>query len=387
MKSLEFMAGKLGKAAAYFLEDEEQSRRRGEREVALARATGLVAEGRSGEAIDELVPLLEETLSTEERLRLLRLLGRAYLEAGQSSKAATVLADALRGYEAVSNAEQIARTRAQLGGALIALRSYSEAEEHLAAALRAAASGVIKDPLFHVHALHNLGVAFYQRGDYRSALENFERAEKEGRDIADQKWLASLFAAMGMSRRQVGDYEGAITYLRKSEALFEAIRNRARVAEIRFQTARALRALGNRTKASAVLVGAGDLARAANARELAVRIEAFEAFSWAEDGESERGAKQLRALVSEADEAGLDAARFVARLALGKVLALQDPAEAKKVLTAAVALVEQSETTGDVAEAYDELSRVSARQGLSDEALAYANKAYRAASVSRKGGV
>lgn len=33
MKSLEFMAGKLGKAAAYFLEDEEQSRRRRERDL------------------------------------------------------------------------------------------------------------------------------------------------------------------------------------------------------------------------------------------------------------------------------------------------------------------------------------------------------------------
>src|SRR5438046_8285696 len=45
MKSLEFLAAKLGKPLAYFVEDEEQERKRREREVRLVRAGQLISEG------------------------------------------------------------------------------------------------------------------------------------------------------------------------------------------------------------------------------------------------------------------------------------------------------------------------------------------------------
>ncbi|MSQ37775.1 MAG: XRE family transcriptional regulator, partial [Chloroflexi bacterium] len=57
MKSLEFLAARLGKPTSFFVADEADERRRKEREARLARVAQLVAEGRSLEAIDDLESL------------------------------------------------------------------------------------------------------------------------------------------------------------------------------------------------------------------------------------------------------------------------------------------------------------------------------------------
>src|SRR6266542_5686445 len=56
MKSLEFMAGKLGKPVSFFMEDEDIARRRLERDAVAAHAKQLVSEGKAGEAIELLLP-------------------------------------------------------------------------------------------------------------------------------------------------------------------------------------------------------------------------------------------------------------------------------------------------------------------------------------------
>src|SRR6266540_4810346 len=52
MKSLDFMAEKLGKPASYFLEDAGADRRRQERSMMIAQGNQLISEGKASEAID-----------------------------------------------------------------------------------------------------------------------------------------------------------------------------------------------------------------------------------------------------------------------------------------------------------------------------------------------
>ncbi len=341
MKSLEFIAAKLGKSIAHFMDDEEKEQKRRERELSLTRANQLIAQGAAREAIQELSAIPTEDLSLPERLSIKRTLGRAYLEAGQAGRAAAVLTDAVRGYEASGDEEQVARTRAQLGGALITLMDYSEAEGHLQAALG---------------------------------------------DVGDQKWLASVFAAIGMSRRQMGDYEGAITCLLKSEALFDALHNKARVAEIRFQTGRTLRALGNKTRAEEVLGEALRAAREAGSEPLAVRIEAFIGLTEAQDGRYGEARERLEQLVSRADRVDDPGAQFAARFALAKTLTNVDPEHSVSLLRELARVLEERAAATDLADVYDELSKALGKQGRSEEALAYAQRAY-ATSLHAKGGV
>jgi tetratricopeptide (TPR) repeat protein len=385
MRSIEFLATKLGKPVAYFVEDEEQQKRRQQQELAIARAGQLISQGSPKEAITELQALDVEGLPALDRLAVKRSLGRAYVEAGQPAAAASTLTECLRAYQANNDEESVARTRAQLGGALIAMMNYAEAEEHLQEALRSTARGVVRDPLFRVHALHNLGLTYYCRANYNAALEHFDRAAREGSDIADQKWLASLHAAMGMSRRQIGDNEGAITCFLKSEALFEALHNQDWVSEIRFQTARTLRALGNKSRASAVLQEALSAAQASGNDSLAIRIEVFMGVTAAQDGDNANALRRLEQLDQRADAVEDPRARFAVRFGLAKVLAIMEPARAALLLKNLAAQLEKTGATEELGDVLDELSKALGRQGQADEALAYAQRAY-ALSQKAKGG-
>lgn len=382
MKSLEHMAAKLGKPASYFMEDRELEERRGERAVAIARAHQLTAEGRAAEAVEILLPLLEQEQTRLERAAVLRALGRAYWEAGLGAKSATVLQEALDIYAANGNVELIARTRAQLGMALHLMLSYAEAAEHFSEALRAMARGELRDPVLKVHVLHNLGLTFYQRNQFSLALEHFERAESDGADIGDPKWLASLFAAIGMSFEQLKDYDAALAYLGKSEALFESIRNKSRVAEIRFHRGRGLLAIGHRAKGMVTLSEAERLAREAGNPILETRIGMVIALAQMESGEHTAGLAGLRRVRSRADVLGDPALRAATRIIFARSLKTTAPEQAQQIVGEAEqglreALNILEDTPGpELGEAYAELSDVLSRRGLAAEALGYSRRAF-----------
>jgi tetratricopeptide (TPR) repeat protein len=375
MKSLEHMATKLGKAASYFLEDRRLEEQRGERAVAIARAQQLTAEGKAAEAVKLLTPLLEQEQTRLERAGVLRALGRAYWEAGFGAKAATVLQEALDIYQANGNAELIARTRAQLGMALHLLMSYAEAAEHFSEALRAMARGELRDPVLKVHVLHNLGLTFFQRNEFSLALEHFERAESEGADIGDPKWLASLFAGIGMSFHQLKDYDAALAYLGKSEILFESIRNKSRVAEIRFQRGRGQLAMGHRAKGMETLREAQALAHDAENAVLETRIVMNVGVAQLEGGDEEEGLACLRHAQSRAEVLGDRALQVATTVALVRFIKAQAPGEAEQLLRATIDMM-QDRPGPELGETYAELSDVLSRRGLAEEALGYARRAF-----------
>src|SRR6266567_509704 len=96
MKSLEFLADKLGKPTSYFLEDEAAEKRRSERVALVARSNQLISEGKASDAIGLLEGLLKRPVAPSERAALQRSLGRAYTQGQRAAEAATVLNDALR---------------------------------------------------------------------------------------------------------------------------------------------------------------------------------------------------------------------------------------------------------------------------------------------------
>jgi HTH-type transcriptional regulator, quorum sensing regulator NprR len=382
VQSLEFMAGKLGKPVSFFLQGEKEARVRMAAEAEKARALQLIAEGRTREAISLLEPLHEHAAGFE-RAELSRALGRAFVEGGDGPRAVPLLNWALAYYQRANDREQEIRTRAQLGAAVLASLSYSEAAVHFQEVLAAYASGSIKDPLLKVHVLHNLGVSFQQRGDYKTALQHYERAEREGADIADPKWLASLYAAMGMARHSTGDFEAAIVYLRKSEALFESINNRSRAAEIKLQMGIALWRNARLPRALEMLRDAEAAARHAGNEHVALRAAICSASVRSENGQAEEGAAALASLIPQVDASGRTHLRFTARFALGHALKASDPSRAEIYLREAIAILEGVSDGGDLADAYSDLSEVLARNGLAEEAVTYANKAFQVLRSNR----
>src|SRR5256885_3128309 len=102
MKSLEFMADKLGKPTSYFLEDAEADRRRRERELELRSAEALLSRQTAAQAIERAMPLLESASSPAERCRLHLILGTAHNLLIQGNEALRELASAERLQQSVS---------------------------------------------------------------------------------------------------------------------------------------------------------------------------------------------------------------------------------------------------------------------------------------------
>ncbi|MBI2325130.1 MAG: hypothetical protein HYU87_09250, partial [Chloroflexi bacterium] len=157
------------------------------------------------------------------------------------------------------------------------------------------------------------------------------------------------------------------------------------VAEIKFQTARALRALGNKKRAAEVLADALRTAGAAGNESLAVRIEAFMAWSDVQDGNAVEAQRRLEELIPRADKTEPEA-QFAVRFTLAKTLRQDDPARAVEILRELAASLEQRSAPSVAADVYAELSKALASQGLSEEALLYAQRAYKT-SLKAKGGV
>ena len=377
MKSLDFMAEKLGKPSAFFLEDAEADRRRREQSVTVARSSQLISEGKASEAIALLETLSKQEATPSERASLQRSLGRAYTQARRAPEAIVALNEALRFYRSTDNSEQIARTRSQLGAALLELRTYWEAQQELESALAFMSKADVKDPLLKVHTLYNLGVSFYMRGDYRAAAQQFDRASREGADVADMRWQAGLFAGMGMSYSKLQDFEAAVTYLRKSEALFEALNNRSRAVESRLRAALSLAAMGQRSKADELLTSARLEAKASGFGSLAVESASYQAAHWAEDGRSEDAIALASEALAEADGSGDPLLRLIAQMNLAKALRKTNPKRAEKVLREAAVDRPGSEGLA-YADVYNQLSELLADNGLAEEALKFSRKAYEA---------
>jgi tetratricopeptide (TPR) repeat protein len=383
MKSLEFMADKLGKPASYFLEDADAERRRGEQSAVIARSSQLISEGKAAQAIELLEALLQLVATPAERAALQRSLGRALTQDRRAPEAVGVLNDALRFFKSVDDSEQIARTRSQLGAAMLELRTYVEAQQELEAALAFMSKFDVRDPLLKVHTLYNLGVSFYMRGDYKSAAQQFDRAEREGADVGDLRWQAGLFAGMGMSYSMLQDFEAAVNYLRKSEALFEAINNKTRAVETRLRAAMSLRALGQRAKADDLLTQALAEATGSGAERLAVEIASIQAGYWADDGRVAEGIEVATGAVADADRLGDPLLQTITRVQLAKALRNRDPKRAEKVLRE---IANDARTSDGLpyAEVYAQLSELLSQNGLAEEALKYSRKAYE--SERGKGG-
>ena len=377
MKSLEFMADKLGKPTAYFMEDEVADRRRREHAAAIARSGQLVSQGKASDAITLLEPLLKNAATPAERAILQRALGRAYTQGRRPAEAIDVLNQALKFFTTATDIEQIARTRSQLGAAMLEMRTYAEAQQELESALAYMSRAEVKDPLLKAHAIYNLGVSFYMRGDYQAASQQFERAQREGSDVADLRWQAGLFAGMGMSYLELRDFEAAVAYLRKSEVLFDAIDNQSWAIETRFRAATSLRALGQRSKAEELLTSAYESAQAAGAERLVLEIQSHRGAYWSEDGRPKEGIAAALEAATRAEKFADPLLSVATQLNLARALRSTEPKRAEKILRALVVGPEQ--TSGlPYAEVYHELSELLSQGGLAEEALKYSRKAYQA---------
>jgi len=224
MKSLEFMAEKLGKPTPYFLEDAEADRRRQVRELEIRSAEALLNRQTAAQAIERATPLLESATSAGERCRLHLILGTAHNLLIQGNDALRELAAAERHQRSVPTGVTL-RIRYQTALAFRHSGNSLQAIAMLRQLLGDLDRAQVRDQPLRLRVVKDLGVILIDSGDYEEANSYLLTALEWAQDIGDVSGLVSIYNALGYAYRGLGDLDAATGYIQRALATNEALQD------------------------------------------------------------------------------------------------------------------------------------------------------------------
>jgi tetratricopeptide (TPR) repeat protein len=216
MKSLEFLASKLGKPAGHFLEDEEQEKRRLERELDLKAAAALLSRPTAAEALTRVSKLLESTTDPAEicRLRLMAGTAHNFLAHGAEAIRELTIAEKLARHAADAHVRR--GVTHQMAIALRLVGELTRARDILLGLLDEAEKAAEPDRIFRMKLLRDLGAVSWDLGDYAKATGYYQAALEWAKDIGDVAGLIAIYNGLAYAQRAMGDLEGATAYLQKA---------------------------------------------------------------------------------------------------------------------------------------------------------------------------
>lgn len=216
MKSLEFLASKLGKPAAHFLEDEEQERRRKERDLDLKAAAALLSRPTAAEALARVGKLLETATAVSDLCRLRLMAGTAHNFLAQGPDALRELTTAERLALQIGDSHAQRSVAHQMAIALRLIGELKRARGILTALLSEAEQSGSTDRIFRMKLLRDLGAVSWDLGDYEKASGYYQAALEWAKDIGDVAGLIAIYNGLAYAKRAMGDLESATAYLQKA---------------------------------------------------------------------------------------------------------------------------------------------------------------------------
>jgi tetratricopeptide (TPR) repeat protein len=123
-------------------------------------------------------------------------------------------------------------------------------KRHGAAAASALALG---DRLGLANALHDMGIARYQTGDYPGALKALDEALSIYRDLGNRLGQANVLNDLGEVLQLTGDYRGAVEALEEALGIHSDLDNRLGLATVLYYLGGVLRLTGDYPRATEAL--------------------------------------------------------------------------------------------------------------------------------------
>lgn len=216
MKSLEFMAGRLGRPVSFFLEDEEQERRRKERELDIRSAGSLLTRATAGQAIEKLNVLLETASSPSEIGRLRLMAGTAYNFLAQGAEALRELTVAERLATQLGDRTLRRTTTHETAIAHRLLGSYRRSQEMLEVLLTEVEQSPVADQVMRMRLLRDLGAVSIDLGEAEKASGYYLAALEWAKDVGEISGLVGIYNGLAYAYRALGDLEAATAYLHKA---------------------------------------------------------------------------------------------------------------------------------------------------------------------------
>ncbi|MBI2983293.1 MAG: tetratricopeptide repeat protein, partial [Chloroflexi bacterium] len=216
MKSLEFLAGKLGRSVAHFVDDEEKERERLERELDISAASALLTRSTAGEALRRVQDLLTTATHPEEFARLRLMAGTAHNFLAQGVDAIRELTVAERLAAQVGKLETQRAITHQMAIALRNIGEPTRARTLLTELLGWVEKTSSGDRILRMKLLRDLGAVSWDLGEYEKASAYYASALEWAKDIGDVSGLIAIYNGIAYARRSLGDLEGATAYLQRA---------------------------------------------------------------------------------------------------------------------------------------------------------------------------
>jgi transcriptional regulator with XRE-family HTH domain len=362
LAALNFIAGKLGLTAAYFLSEGDPAWSRLEADLALASGDWTAA-------TDAYTTLLEAETQAIRRAELSRGLAEALYRLERPSEALAAASSALAAFEAAGLTADAALARYWVGAAQYQLENDPEARSVFRAVLDSVRGGVKVEPEFEARILVALAAVEGRSGEPKRALAYLGEAQAV-LERFDGPRRAAYLASLAIGYREGGDTEAALRLANQALARFREL-----------DADRDVAILENELALSHLAIHATRRARehAAAAAELLRRLDDDRGLAHVRDTEAqiELAAGQPQAAIDRASEAVrlADAtdnrkAAISARLTLGRAhRALGQDDAAAAALEEAAGLARQHRRTPQLRDVLTEWADL--RSALGDAAGAY----------------
>jgi tetratricopeptide (TPR) repeat protein len=226
MKSLEHLAGKLGRPVSHFLDDAEMDRTRREIEFDVDRVWALASRMTAADCIRDADALLErDALSTRQRCRLHLARARALNLTERPSVALRDLTIAQRLVSQLSDPGLAQAIDYEIAAAARGTGDPRRARELFSSVLRTLERGDDRDRLLRVRVLQALGAVSVDLGEPQAAAGYLNSALEWAQDVGDLSSLFAIYYALAVSHRARADLEAATTYLQRALATSEVAKD------------------------------------------------------------------------------------------------------------------------------------------------------------------
>jgi tetratricopeptide (TPR) repeat protein len=222
IRSLQLIAGRLGKPLDYFIGDESLA---GGKRLAFHRLAGeAAAERRAWDDVRQHVALgLDHASEPRERAALLHLLGRAEVATRGFERAFDLVTEALALTDAASEPELVANLLSLRGHAYAELGQLVASTEAYESALDVVEKHEVVDTRLRSRILISLGTVYRRTGRTSKAIAAYEPALAMASRSSELLLAARGFMGIAVTHYDSGELDAAIGYYRRALDLFQRI--------------------------------------------------------------------------------------------------------------------------------------------------------------------
>jgi|GEM_PF-2550156 len=377
MKSLEFLADKLGKPVSFFVQDEEADRRRKERELEISAAMALLSRPTAEEALVRTEELIDTASGPAELRRLHLVAGTALNFLARGAEALKHLAAA----ERTSGVDPVLarKVKYQMAIGYRLTLNLDRAQDLLRQVLGEVELSAVPDQLFRMKLLKDLGAVAMDRGDYETANGYFVTAMEWAKDIGDVSGLISIYNGLAYSHRALGDLDAAASYLQRALGATEVVHDLAAAVVMHNGLAVIAAERGHVQAAYQHADLAIQIARASGPAAYVPHCLNTKAECAAKIGDWDIASAAAHEALTLAKAVSNDRAAAAARLVLSDVgFHRDDKVNAERELQEAAAIYAAIGAKAELGETYMRMSKLAGTQGRSADAQHYATIAYEA---------